>query len=223
MKKSRISVIGLSAVTLLLLAGCEAQTFTYNVTLNTQDADKRSELIKAVRRVVERRLQAIGEEPSIDVRNEQGQIIVDVDVEDPIVGETLTDQLQEPFTMRIMTQVADGKGDVTIEGQGSFKESGITEKHLLWVTAGPDTNPEKGRVLLEFSEDGRKLMGQMFRQNSGKYIGLFVRNRLVSKLLVESSEVKETILITDIPSPILAEIFADDLNVGLYVIFTPGT
>ena len=216
-------MIGLSAVTLLLLAGRGRKTLTHKVTLNTQDEDKSRQLIKAVRRVVERRLQAIGEEPSIDVRNKDGQIIVDVDVEDPIVGETLADQLQEPFTMRIMTQVADGKGDVTVEGQGSFKESGITEKHLLWVASGPDTNPEKGRVLLEFSEEGRVLMGQVFRQNSGKYIGLFVRNRLVSKLLVESTEVKETILITDIPSPILAEIFADDLNVGLYVTFTPGT
>ena len=222
MKKSRFSMIGVSAVTALLLAGCATQTFTYKVTLKTDDTDKRTELVKAVRRVIERRLEAIGEEPSIDVRNEQGQIIVDVNVEDPIIGESLTEQLQEPFSMRIMTQVADGKGDITVEGQGSFKESGITEEHLLWVSAGPDTNPEKGRVLLEFSDQGRTLMGQVFRQNSGKYIGLFVRNRLVSKLLVESTEVKDTILITDIPSPILAEIFADDLNVGLYVTFTPG-
>lgn len=221
MKKSPLATVGLSAALLLLLAGCGSKSLSYKITINTTDATKRTELVKAVRRVVERRLKAIGEEPVIDVRNENSQIMLSIKVEDKAVGETLADQLKEPFSMRMMAQVPDGKGDITVEGQGSFKETGLTEKHLLWVASGPDTNPEKGRVLLEFSEEGRKLMGQIFKQNSGKYIGLFVRNHLVSKLLVESTEVKDTILITDIPSPILAEIFADDLNVGLYVTFTP--
>jgi len=162
----------------------------------------------------------MGEDANVDIKTEGGVTHVIVSAH-PAVKEPLTAQLTEPFTMRIMAQVADGKGDITIEKQGSFKETGITEKHLLWVTGGKDTDPAKGRVLLEFSEEGRMLMGDVFRKNKGKYIGLFVRKHLVSKLLVESEEVKDTILITDIPSFTLAEIFADDLNVGLHAVFTP--
>ena len=37
---------------------------------------------------------------------------------------------------------------------------------------------------------------------------------------LEAEEIKESILITDIPSVLLAQIFADDLNVGLHATFT---
>ena len=48
-----------------------------------------------------------------------------------------------------------------------------------------------------------------------------MRDQLVSTLLVDTDEVKDKIVIQSIPNPELAEIFSDDVNVGIHVTFTP--
>ncbi|MBI3332118.1 hypothetical protein HYZ99_04130 [Candidatus Peregrinibacteria bacterium] len=213
-------VLSVGAVT--LLAGCSGTQARYRLEFDTEDATVRTQLVDAAKRVVQRRLEAIGEDPdNLAVTIENGETILVVDTASDAIKDSITEQLTAPFTMRIMKEV-EGTGDITVEGHGSFAAAGITEEHLEWVTAGKDTDPEKGRVMLEFTEEGRAVMGEIFHENVGKYIGLFVRDRLVSKLLVESDEVKENIIITDIPAFLLAEIFADDLNVGLHVTFVPA-
>ncbi len=205
---------------LLVLAGCSVVRVTYRLTIRSEDTEMRSALIAATKRVVTRRLRAMGEDASvIDVNTKNGEIFLSVDIADPIVGETLSAALTDPFTLRIMKQV-DPPGDITVEGHGSFGETGITGGNLLWVVAGTDPN-KKGYVELKFNQEGRNLIGKVFAENYGKFIGVFVRKHMMSKLLVEATEVKDAIIISDIPSPILAEIFADDTNVGLYVTFTP--
>lgn len=205
-----------------LLAGCGAgEEVTYKLEINVTDAGKRTELIDAAKRVVERRLETLGQQkPNINIDIDGENVLLMVNTESPAVENTLTSELTAPFSLRIMKEVTKD-GDITVEGHGSFKEVGITEQHLEWVTASKDTNPEKGRVVLEFTEEGRKTMAKIFAENKGKYIGLFVRQNLVSKLLVESDEVKDSIIITDIPSSTLAFIFADDINVGLHATFLP--
>lgn len=204
----------------LVLAGCSAERVTYRLTIRSDDAEMRSSLIAATKRVITRRLQSMGEDASvIDVNTKNGDVFLSVDVADPIVSDSLTAALTDPFTLRIMKQV-DPPGDITVEGHGSFGETGITEKHLQWVTSGKDPN-NKGFVELKFNPEGRDIMGKVFAENNGKFIGVFVRRHLMSKLLVEATEVKDAIIISEIPSPMLAEIFADDTNVGLYVTFTP--
>jgi len=64
-------------------------------------------------------------------------------------------------------------------------------------------------------------MQQVFKENKGKSLGLFIRGALVSKLLVETDELKDDIVIRDITSHEIAEAFADDLTVGLHVRFLP--
>ena len=96
----------------------------------------------------------------------------------------------------------------------------MTEEHLEWVEAAEELD-NKGRITLSFSPEGRELMRTVFRQNVGRNIGLFVREKLVAKLQVDTAELKDDIIITGIPSPELARVFADDVNVGLHVIFTP--
>ena len=212
-------LVSLTAVT--LLAGCGGEEVTYVLDINVTDPGKRAELIDAAERVVERRLETLGQrKPDVAFDVAGDTVLLMVNTESPAIQNTLTAELTAPFSMRIMNEVKEG-GDITVEGHGSFKEAGVTEEHLNWVTASKDVNPEKGRVVLEFTEEGRTAMADIFRQNKGKYIGLFVRQRLVSKLLVESDEVKDSIVITDIPSSTLAFIFADDLNVGLHVTFLP--
>ena len=64
-------------------------------------------------------------------------------------------------------------------------------------------------------------MKDLFAESEGKNIGIFIRNQLVSKLLVDTDELIDDIIITDIPTVQLANVFADDVNVGLHVTFTP--
>lgn len=206
----------------LFLLSCGPERLVMDLEIRARDDTHRLELIAAAKRVIEGRLSAIGETAEmIDIENRGGTIRMTVETNSETVTDVLHDQLTEPFSFRIMTEAADGKGDATIEGHGSFKQTGITEKHLLGVQAGPDDSPGKGRIHLNFSDEGRVLMGKIFRENKGKYIGLFVRNRLISKLQVDADEVRDQIIITDIPSLPMAQIFADDVNVGLFVTFTP--
>lgn len=208
-----------SAVT--LLSACSSTHISYRLEIDEQDAGRKTELIDTAKRVVTRRLESLGEQNANVQVTVDGEVIrLSADVSNQAVKDTILDQLALPFSMQIMSQVTEN-GDITVEGHGSFKATGITEKHLNWVQAGKDEDPTKGRVALEFTPEGKTLMADVFRQNKDKYIGLFVRGHLVSKLLVASDEVKDSIIITDIPSAVLAEVFADDLNLGLHVTFVP--
>lgn len=207
----------------LLLVSCGSGSTGYNLVFDTDDEDKRSELTFAAQRVIERRLEMYGEK-ALDLKVVSGVRTpqIRVKMNDENIIDVLTADLISSFNLRIMKEALPGETDIiSVEGHGDFSETGITEDQVEWFEASPDTNPEQGRVTITFSEEGRDLMEQVFKENSGKNIGLFVREHLVSKLYVDSDELLDEIVITEIPSLELAEIFADDVNVGLYVTFTP--
>lgn len=208
---------------LLLLAACSATTLRYQLTITLTDEAKQAELLQASRRVIERRLENYSEvAESISVKNTGDKPEIEVVVGSSDAAQFLTEDLTAPFKLRIMQGATPGDTDtLVVEGHGPFAETGVEEEHVTWFQAAADTNPEKGRVTISFSPEGRDLMSKVFKENKGKYIGLFVRDRLVSKLLVDTDEVKDDILITEIPSLEIAEIFADDVNTGLHVTFTP--
>jgi preprotein translocase subunit SecD len=210
-------------VTLFLLTACRTTLAAYELQIDMEDEARRTALVSASMRVIERRLESIGEEPAekdVDIQDQTVRMILRV--ANDTIRDILTDQLVAPFTLRIMREAKeDSEGATIVEGHGAFEESGVMEQHLFWITAGIDQETNKSKVTLEFTPDGRNLMGKLFKENKGKYIGLFVRNRLVSKLLVETAELKDDIIITDIPTAELAGIFADDVNVGLHVKFVP--
>ncbi len=218
----RRSCLVLPAVWLLLLTGCRGASADYTLIFDLPDEDKRSQLASASMRIVERRLLAMGEEPlEKELRAENGETHLQLTLVNGTIKEILTEQLTALFALRFMKESAPGKG-IAVEGHGSFEETGVTEDHFLWMISSVDETTGKGRVQILFTEEGRKRMGQVFKENKGKYIGLFIRNNLVSKLLVESQELKEDIVITDIPTAELATVFADDVNVGLHVTFVPA-
>jgi len=208
-----------------ILLGCSSTgSITYRLDIDPTVATERgSDLSLASMRVIERRLENLGEDIlEKDVAFENGAPHVSLTVSDPETLDILTKQLTQPFTLRIMEEAPEEEATITVGIHGGFRETGITEKHLLWVSASTDGGVlDRGRATLQFTEEGRKLMNEMFKKNKGKSIGLFVRNALMSKLLVESDSLKDDIIIHDIPSVEFAHVFADDVNVGLHVTFTP--
>lgn len=219
----RSVALTLLLTTTLFLSACGEVTVTYDLTIDEAYANQKSELTLASMRVIERRLKRIGEEIlEKDITANGGIPSITLTLGDTVARDILTEELLQPFTLRIMTEAADGdSADITVAGHGGFIETGLTEEHITWTNAIEDTDPSLGRVTLMFTEDGRTLMNDVFAKHNGEYVGLFVRERLMSKLLVESAALMDDIVIRDIPSTEIANIFADDINVGLHVIFVP--
>ena len=203
-----------------VLTACGSASVTYNLEVNIESPDQVSPLLLASKRVVERRMQSIGED-IIDLNlkrvGEDAQIYVEA--EEKIALELLSENLMEPFVLEVMEEAPSDTADITIESHGGFSSTGVNGSHILWMQSDEQANG-RGKITISFSEEGRELMGKVFKKNIGKSIGLFVRGQLVSKLLVETDELKDDIIITDIPSIDLANVFADDVNVGVHVIFT---
>lgn len=205
----------------LFLSACGMTVASYAVDIRTEDAEQRSELAGAIQRVVERKLASMGESSDgVDLSADGKTALLKVDVEDKRVHEALNGVLTDPFKLRIMAEAPEDQADIVVEGHGGFAESGLTEEHLQWLTA-TEEDGQRGRIIIDFTSEGRDLMKEIFETNKGKFIGIFVKDQLVSKLLVDTDVLLDQIIITEIPSLELAEVFADDVNVGLYVTFTP--
>jgi hypothetical protein len=189
--------------------------------IDVAEEDKRETLIEQSTRVIERRLSGMDDElVDSGVDKTESGVLLTITVKNEEVLEALTDQLQRPFKLRIMSEVPANNADIVVEGHGGFDETGITEEDLSWVEGRQQVGTEFGEVELDFTEEGRQKMSALFAQMKGKNIGLFVRDQLVSKLFVDTGELKDTIVIREIPQAELAIVFADDLNVGIHVVFT---
>lgn len=209
--------------TLFILAACGTTKTAYVLSFDVQDAEQQSALTLASLRVIERRLARMGDqliEQNLQTHDEE--IAIALKIRDKEASATLTAELAKPFSLDIMEQSPEDTADTVVEGHGGFRKTDVTQEHLEWVEAR-EYGPEKkqGMVVLYFSPEGRTLMQKIFKKNKGKAIGIFVRNQLASKLTVDTDQVKDDIVIQGIPSYTVASIFADDINVGLHVTFTP--
>ncbi len=210
----------LSLALLPLLTACGSASVRYDVQMDTEDGELRSALLSASLRVIERRMASLGEAVlDLDVKKvgEGNQIIVEAE-EESALG-VLSDLLMAPFDLQVMNESELEVADQVVEGHGGFRKVGISQEHIVWLRSAEEPGG-KGRVTIIFSDEGREKMAEVFKDNKGKFIGIFVRNQLVSKLLVDTDELKDDIVITDIPTVQLANVFADDVNVGIHMTFT---
>jgi preprotein translocase subunit SecD len=204
-----------------LLAGCSStSSVLYDVELNTTDEERGSMLLFASLRVIERRMAGIGEEiVDLDLKRNEGETQIYVETKNQTPLDILTDELTTPFDLQVMKESSIEEADAVVEGHGGFAKTGISHKQLKWLQASEEPGG-KGRVSILFTQEGRDLMGEVFAENQDKFIGIFVRGNLISKLFVDTDELKDEIIITDIPTVQLANVFADDVNVGMHVTFT---
>lgn len=217
--------ISLSLATALLLAACSSQqTVTYRLAFDVTDPKLQQELTQISMEVIERRLGHLGVQMldrSADASKPDAPLLTIV-LPDKESADALTGELTAPFSLTVMAEAAAGeKADITIEGRGGFTDTGINEDDFEWVEARKDPASNKGEVGMALTADGQKKMQALFSRMKGKSIGIFVRNKLVSLLKIETDKVPTTLVIHDVPSPDIARIFADDMDVGLHVTFTP--
>lgn len=212
--------IGLTAL-FVALAGCAGpMTLTYSVTSNIAGDGQSFAVFEASERVMTRRL------AGADVRNAvvtvlpsgSGSAVMTLKVPDTEGAATADRILSEPFTFDI--RLEGPKLPEMLEDETNWLPTGVDGSMLLWVIpiANPDTQ-EIG-VELQFNEQGRALLATAFQGNQGKSVGIFVRDLLVSRMMITTDEVAANIIISGIPSERVAQIFADDVNVGLHAIFT---
>lgn len=211
-------------LSLLALTACGGpSTVSYRLDMDVTGTTQVQELTEASFRVIERRLDSMGatvEDKNI-VRDGSGTLIT-VTTGNKETTDALTSQLTQPFDLQIMAEAGEGvTPDITVEGHGGFVLTGITGDDLAWVLGRQVPGQEIGEVQLQFTNAGRAKMNGLFETMQGKNIGLFVRGQLVSKLAVEAGAMDQALMISGIPTPELAGIFADDVNVGTHVTFTP--
>jgi hypothetical protein len=216
----RRACIPLLCTSILLSACVGGKNVTFDLEFDVDDKAQQANLLMASRRVIDRRLARMGEDiEKEDISTLDGAVSITMTLSSKEGVELLIDELSEPFTLDVMGEVTETDADLVVTGHGGYKRTGLDETFFIGAEAKPDSSPGKGQVLIYLSESGMDKMGEIFKEYNGQFIGLFVRGKLVSKLLVETDEVKDQILIRDIPSLELAEIFADDVNVGLHVTF----
>jgi hypothetical protein len=221
-------LLALSLVT-LSLAACstmtgnvsKSTTIEYLLTFSEAGAAKRSELTEAAQRVVTNRMEALGGKAVAQKAKPDGDNVrLTVGLSDPALAEPLTEGLAAPFSFRIMRAAKEGETpDITLEKFGGYKEAGLTEKHVQWLFASSIDGPTpRGVVTIELTPEGKEQLKKIFAENKGMTVGIFVRDKLVSQLTDPGTE-QESIVISGIPSPEIATIFADDVNVGVHMGF----
>ncbi len=211
----------LASSTLLLLASCAGGAGQgYKLSYHDTDASRKAELSSMAARVVERRLIGLQQQDAKVILT--GTEEMTVALKDPKAALALKEQLTAPFNMRIMVEAEGSEGaDITSDKYGAFNETGVTEKHVEWVTARTSAEPGKGAVVVSFTPEGKVLLQRVFKENAGKVVGIFVRGLLMSKLEVAPTQDPQSITIDGIPGSELATVFSEDVNVGLHVTFQP--
>lgn len=217
-----------SALFVLLLTACnQSKTLTYDVTFTSDDPSRMNDLSLATRHVIERRLSVqeaglIDYDVSHNKETKETQIIVEID--DAGAADILNEQLTEPFLFEVRYLAEDEQeGDIVVEGKGNFRATGVQNEHIDWVLADAVQGPlNQGKIVIGFTDEGVEKMQSIFTEKEGVEIGLFVRNMLTASLSINGDSITRTIEISGVPSAELAKIFADDVNVGIHMTFTPA-
>ena len=208
---------------LLTLSACGSSgSVSYKLVLDATGREHKSDILLASMHVIESRVAAMSEElVRQDIAPDDEGAVITVELSNPAAVEVLTGGLTSPFTMRLMRETTSEKATLTLEGHGSFEDTGLTGSSISWIRAEEDpSDPNKGRVFISFTPEGQELVKKVFRESKGKNLGLFVRDRLISKVPA-AKEPAGDVGIDGIPSIGIARAFADDVNVGLHVTFTP--
>lgn len=211
----------------LLLSACnQPKTLTYDVTFTTDNPDRMNDLSLATRHVIERRLERFDAhliDYDVAHNTETKETEIEVQVDNADAAQFLNEKLTEPFSFEIR-YLADEEqeGDIYVENVGYFRPTDIVKEDIDWVLGQALDGPQQsGRVVIGFTDVGVEKMQNIFDNQDGSTIGIFVRNMLTASLKIEEGTIERTIAIDGVPSGDLAKVFADDVNVGIHMTFTP--
>lgn len=220
MKLTKLSTftIGLCLVLAACGTGLKAR---YSIHVNEQEPAKVLDLINASERVAKRKVAASGDKgtaAAVPKGGNAGELTVSL--KDTSLAEKVDHFLTDPFVIdiRSLKPGAEKKQekDRSLE---DWIRTAIDTKHFQGAQlVGSKQTGEIGVELL-FTPEGSTLLAKLFAKSKGKIIGIFVKDFLVSELTVNSDKPGEHFVISGIPSPTVAQVFVDDVNVGLKVTF----
>lgn len=213
----------ISGLSLAILVACGGPvTRDYRLTFDTQDPGEVEMFTKATVRVIQRRLERLDAQlfAQHTVQDADGATL-ELTISSSDGANALAEEMAAPFDLDIMAEAPAGaSGDIVVEGFGAFVATGVTGEDIQIVTTvGKETGG--AIVQIRFTDTGLTEMQELFRNNVGKRLGLFVRGKLVSALTIADATLPNPLLIDGVPDLELANIFADDVNVGLHVTVTP--
>jgi preprotein translocase subunit SecD len=215
------SLIIIGTASLLLLAACTQETtLKYDVKLRAPDAAKAMILAEAVERVMIRKMTAQSiEKPMVTVvPNGSGSALLTIDVPDENTAAMIRSLVDENFTFDLRIEDAAKGGQEDKFDPARWQPVGITGALVTWVQAVGNSRTNEIGVDLTFNQTGQERLRKIFKENVGKNIGIFVRELLVSKMNIVSPDIGETLSISGVPSAAIAEVFADDVDVGLLTV-----
>lgn len=215
-------VFSAATASALILSACGSGiTLQYSIALDVTDPAKVTNLIESSERVLLRRLASFQVEnarvKAVPTGGSNGTLTVVVPNAE---GEEAAKRiLSEQFTFELRIE-KEGASETDTAAE-NWTPTPLTVETLEWAQAIGNRQTGDITVDLQFKESAKPLLSKLFKDAKGKSVGIFVRGLLVSKLKVESTATTEHIIIGGIPSASVAEIFADDVNVGAHVTFTP--
>lgn len=214
--KRGLLIVGITSI---LLAACAQETtLKYEVTLRAPDATKAMILTEAVERVLIRKMTAQSiENPMVTVvPSGTGSAILSIVVPDENTADIVRNLVEEDFTfdLRIEDTAATGQQEGAFD-PARWQPAGITGALVTWVQAVGNSRTNEIGVDMTFNQDGQERIKTIFKENVGRNIGIFVRGLLVSKMNIVSADIGDTLSISGVPSAAIAEVFADDVDVGL--------
>lgn len=210
----------------LVISGCgNSASISMDVEFTTTSNDDRAELVLATKNVVERRLGRLESELlDFDVTyGEDATAVIGIAGTNPDAIDQLLAEMINPFVVEIRIQADQHEeGDIETEGLGNFRSLGITKEDMTWVKGrAMEGSPlNHGEIMLQFTEEGTAKMNTLFSEHVGENIGLFIRNQLAANFAISQDSFGGAITIPNVPSAEIAQIFADDMNVGINMTFT---
>ena len=213
------------AITALALTACSGTTsVSFDLELNLNSPDYEEDILDAAELVVERQIAAFETYEELEETTESIErdgTTIKVTANEELLIEDLTRRLTRPFSFEFMEIVPLEEAEIVVAETEGYAPIGLTGDHVEWLTAEGEIKTP-GSVKIQFTAEGTELKNRLFSENIGEHIGLFVRGMPVYKLLVEDDDIEGNTLILNIPDAELGYIFADDVNVGLQVAFTPS-
>ncbi len=217
--KKFLSILGLT----LILASCGGQTLVYTVAVHDTEPAKTQELMQAIQRVMNRRLAAVEVTESQVTAVPTGPMsgTLTLVLPDSESVEKVQSILDETFTFDL--RIEKPNADPLSTEPSEWIPTALTGSSLQWVQAIGNTATNEISIDLAFTPAGQAILASVFSNNAGQHVGIFVRDLLVSKLQIASNAPADHVIIGGIPSAKVAEIFADDVNTGLHLTFTPAS
>lgn len=218
MKRNSLIVFGIA----LTLAACSGeQKIVRTMEIRSSDSSKVRTILQATEKVMERRF------ASLQLKNAHVSVVplstntalLTLTLPDKALAEKFDAILSSPFTFDIRIENLKEKLKKDDPDESEWTPTALTGSSLSWVQAVGNKNTGKVSLELQFTEEGQSLLQSLFQENVGKNIGIFVRDAMMSTFSITRPDVGSSIMIGGVPSASIAEVFSDDVNVGLLVRF----